>query len=346
MKKQIYYLSTKIKNNHHAGSKAINDVDDILRNRIDTKPISVAYFNHLSLIPSICKLIARLLFSKHKIVIIQETGANKLLFLLKIMRKIFVWNHHIYVGLIHDLINLREEKVGQEEQKLLKLYDYLISHNGAMTKYLVSKGFQAKRIVNLEVFDYLLVNVPMIKREYHREKVTLAFAGNLSKEKSGFIYKMKDVIGTDIHLNLYGVYFDDTYQDDKITYHGSFAPEQLPHVIDGNFGLVWDGDTTTGCGGKFGRYMRYNNPHKLSFYLASKLPIIIWKEAALATFVIKRNIGIAIDNLSELSDKIRNISSASYELMCENVTQIGNELYNGTFTNRALDAILMKIASR
>ena len=55
--------------------------------------------------------------------------------------------------------------------------------------------------------------------------------------------------------------------------------------MDQNFGLVWDGTSLDGCNGRYGEYLKFNNPHKTSLYLSCGIPVIIWKEAALADFV-------------------------------------------------------------
>ena len=57
------------------------------------------------------------------------------------------------------------------------------------------------------------------------------------------------------------------------TYFGSFLPDELPAALEGGFGLVWDGDSAETCSGVFGEYLRYNNSHKASLYLASGFPL-------------------------------------------------------------------------
>ncbi|NRO11242.1 Beta-1,6-galactofuranosyltransferase WbbI [Lactobacillus helveticus] len=48
-----------------------------------------------------------------------------------------------------------------------------------------------------------------------------------------------------------------------------------------------------------GNYLRYNDPHKLSLYLASGIPVIIWKKAAEAKFVEENKVGITVDSLED-----------------------------------------------
>ena len=59
------------------------------------------------------------------------------------------------------------------------------------------------------------------------------------------------------------------------------------------------------CKGSFGEYLRINNPHKTSLYLASGIPVIIWSKAALAEFIEKNKCGITVDSLYEIADKLK-----------------------------------------
>ena len=51
------------------------------------------------------------------------------------------------------------------------------------------------------------------------------------------------------------------------TYKGKFSPENIS-FIEGNWGLVWDGDQLETCHGKLGEYLRINSSHKISLYIA------------------------------------------------------------------------------
>ena len=56
-------------------------------------------------------------------------------------------------------------------------------------------------------------------------------------------------------------------------------------VQEGNLGLIWDGASDSSdedIGMK--NYTRYNNPHKLSCYMAAGLPVIVWEKSAISKF--------------------------------------------------------------
>ena len=57
--------------------------------------------------------------------------------------------------------------------------------------------------------------------------------------------------------------------------------------MEGNWGLVWDGNSIDTCSGNFGEYLRLNAPFKFSLYLAAKRPVVVWRESAMAEYVRK-----------------------------------------------------------
>ena len=83
--------------------------------------------------------------------------------------------------------------------------------------------------------------------------------------------------------------------------------------------------------------MRYNNPHKVSLYIVSKLPVIMWKEAALADFVVKNHLGIVVDNLLELPRYLEQVTTEEYAEMKTSLEVYSDRLRSGYFTIKALD---------
>lgn len=110
--------------------------------------------------------------------------------------------------------------------------------------------------------------------------------------------------------------------------------------MHGDFGLVWDGDSADACAGNTGAYLRYNNPHKTSLYLACGMPVIVWREAAIADFVLKNEVGIVVESLSGLDEIISAISDESYQKMCKNAARIGQKLRAGEYFKAAMEQAL------
>ena len=158
-------------------------------------------------------------------------------------------------------------------------------------------------------------------------------AGNLDRKKCGYVYHLPD----DVDFHLYGPNYTGGESEHK-RYYGSFPPSELPAKLEGDFGLVWDGSSVDTCAGVYGEYLRVNNPHKTSLYLASGIPVIIWKEAALAEFVEAQGVGITISSLQELHTRLERLSKDEYEQMLARVSVISDNLTSGYYTKKALEA--------
>ena len=185
-------------------------------------------------------------------------------------------------------------------------------------------------VLFLEIFDYLIPKF--------QEKTTLTkdrpiiVAGNLAKEKAGYLYVLPETPS----YNLYGVGFDKNRALENEAYFGSFLPDELPSALEGGFGLVWDGDSAETCSGVFGEYLRFNNSHKASLYLASGFPLVVWKQSALSRFVLENGCGIAVESLHDLKNTIENLSDADYQELIANAKNIGKKIRDGFYLTSAL----------
>lgn len=253
-----------------------------------------------------------------------------------------------FIALIHDIETIRGGIAGvvnanssmlEAEAQLLPLFDAVICHNEKMRQYLLTIGFRENQLISLEIFDYLSEYQPVPTEK--AEQPSVMIAGNLAKGKCSYIYNIKkDGHNSGLEVNLYGVNYEDSPESQGLTYHGSFKPEELPAHLKGDFGLVWDGTSAESCIGNTGEYLRYNNPHKTSLYLASGFPVIVWKEAAIADFVLQNGVGLAVDSLYELEKAIRNITPEEYAAMQKRVLEISNRLRSGYYFYTALDKAL------
>ena len=236
------------------------------------------------------------------------------------------------VFLIHDLDSLRG--INQEvEKNFLQEADVMIAHNQKMIHYLKEEKYPCTDIRSLNIFDYL-TKQPVERRQ--REKKTVAIAGNLNLEKAGFVYRLGE-LETGIRFHLYGPNYKGENRSENICYEGQFPADQLPKMLQGGFGLVWDGSSLDSCEGVYGTYLKYNNPHKTSLYLASGIPVIIWKGAAMAEFIVKENVGIAVDSLRELPDVIGKMTDGEYCEMQMCAERLGEKLRAGQMLIRQLD---------
>lgn len=226
--------------------------------------------------------------------------------------------------LIHDLEGLRNQnkELQTAELKLFSLASLIICHTKNMKDWLVSNGIEKTRIKVLHFFDYLHSSKPNL---IHQKSEGIVFAGNLSK--SLFLYNKN--LPNNITFNLYGNRPDIIDWGKNIRYFGSYASDELPSKLVGGWGLVWDGDSVDTCGGYLGEYLQYNSSHKNSLYIVSRLPIIIWSKAALASYIVKNNLGIAVDSLQEIPKKIAEVSEREYLEMLSNIDVWAKKLEMG-----------------
>ncbi len=237
------------------------------------------------------------------------------------------------VALIHDLNSIRfsvEKEFISHEIHVLNLFDYVIEHNSKMKGKMLELNANKPKLIDLEIFDYIL-NKQV--DESNTQSNEIIIAGNLSKEKSGYIY---DLPG-DVTFGLYGIGYEG--QQSNVNYYGSFASDEVPFKIKGKFGLVWDGCSGKTCQGDYGSYLRYNNPHKTSLYLAAGIPVIVWDQSAVADFVRNNQCGIAVSSLYELNNVLKGLSRKEYENMLFNARLLSDKIRSGYFTAKAISKV-------
>ena len=80
-----------------------------------------------------------------------------------------------------------------------------------------------------------------------------------------------------------------------------------------------------------GKLLKFNNPHKLSSYIACGIPVIVWKEAAISDFVTENKIGFSIQNLKEIDSILKYLSYDDYIKMKGNVLSIRENIITGSY---------------
>ena len=345
-----YYLKEEFLHDNNAkneGNKARNDVEVIL-NDLGYAPLKIIvddWYKMNVLNAQIHKYRALLSafkrLKKNDDIVIQFPLLHHSLLINSLLKSLKNRGVNIFL-LIHDLETLRfvNDKTLPFRMKLrMKLTESdtfhsvtgIIAHNPMMKSVLVDKGVAEDKIVSLGIFDYL---IPNFQEKTGLTKIQpIIVAGNLEQEKAGYLYSLP----AEPAYNLYGVGFDESRALENETYFGSFLPDELPAALEGGFGLVWDGDNTETCSGVFGEYLRYNNSHKASLYLASGFPLVVWKQSALSHFVLEQGCGIAVESLYDLKATIENLSDDDYQTLVENTKRVGQEIRDGHYLITALN---------
>ena len=344
-----YYLKEEFLKDsgaRNAGNKARNDVEEIVK-REGYQPLllTVEDWYQMGTVKAQrhkAKALAQA-FSQLKSgdqLLIQFPMLHHSFFTTRLVRKIQRRGVQVYF-IIHDLEALRyanldtvplkhKIRVHLQESSLLKVADGVIAHNPIMKSVLVEKGLPEHKLVSLEIFDYLIPNYQ--EKDGLSKDQPIIVAGNLAQEKAGYLYQLPARPA----YNLYGVGFDESRALENEAYFGSFLPDELPAALEGGFGLVWDGDSAETCSGVFGEYLRYNNSHKASLYLASGFPLVVWKQSALSHFVLEKNCGVAVESLHDLKNTIENLSDADYQELVANAKNIGKKIRDGFYLTSAL----------
>ena len=323
-----YYLKEFYVKEKHAGSKARLDAEKIMLEEgyqpffqnNDSNPITL---------------------TENDVLILQFPllwHSLKTLILTKLLRK---RKFKAYL-LIHDIESLRNRSIKSfqdvkyailhflKNKTVLERVDGIIAHNDKMKAVLVQLGIPEEKIISLEIFDYLIPDYE-VKKTY--EKRTVLLAGNFDIKKTKYARQLPD----NPEFSIYGINFEEENLPKNVHYKGAFSPEELPYYLEGGFGLVWDGDSPYTCSGMFGEYLKMNNPHKASLYLATGFPIIVWRQSALADFVSKNNCGILVDSLFEIAETLKSIQKKDYQELIENSKKIGEKIRQGYFLKTALE---------
>lgn len=320
---------------NNAGPKAKTDIDFFLK-RDGFKIIHRKYNLHSKIAKLIDYYISvPRIFRKNEIYdeILFQYPTYSSFIMNKLVKELREHSHKLYF-VVHDVESLRiflnDLQYWKGERNLFNQTDGLIVHNDHMKKWLADNGVTVP-MVSLGIFDYQTDFNP--KDSSVEFNSSVCFAGNLKKSKFLDALSLQHS-----SLDVFGPNASEHYGK-GVTYKGQYTPTELPKHLTENFGLVWDGNRTDTCNGKFGEYMKFNNPHKVSLYLTSGLPVIIWRQAALADFIEKNNLGFAVDSLSDMDNRLKDMSFAEYAKYRANVLNISDQLKQGTFIRNAVNKI-------
>ena len=326
-----------------AGPKAPSDIIEILEKRYNAKSeLLIQGTNAIQKINYRLKIFSTILKCRMKkeILVMQFPMYETTNFLNKLfLCALNLINKEKTIVLIHDLDSIRGEDEVLKKQELDRLskIKYIIVHNQKMKQYLEDIGIKAN-LYCLELFDYICDKKSDFERKdtlIDKNNLQLVYAGNLVEVKSPFIYQLEED-KMKFKINLYGIGIDKDING-KLIYKGKYNPNELPDKIEGDLGLIWDGNFDESDENiRYKNYTKYNNPHKLSCYMAAGLPVIVWRKTAISEFVKKYDLGYTITNLYD----INNLDLSDYDKKIENVKKIQEKARNGEFTVNVLEQVL------
>lgn len=237
--------------------------------------------------------------------------------------------------LIHDIDSIRiNGKLSWLEKITLSQFDEIIVHTNEMKNYLERSLSVQCKIYVLFCFDYLVDNYCFYGNQ-RSKTYNLCFAGNI--DKSVYLQEFLSQCPS-MHLYLYGSWSKKVKLQGNFEYMGKFTPSDVGY-LEGSWGIVWDGDTAKTCNGTWGEYLRIIASHKVSLYIVSGLPLIVWKQSAMAKFVEKEGLGLLVDSLLEVGNKIADVSDEQYQYFICNLQKWGDRLNRGAMLESVLNDI-------
>ncbi len=264
---------------------------------------------------------------------------------IKLIRKLAPLKKINVACFVNDINSIRDGNFDKPETKelirrdmeLIGSANIIMAPNNNSKKFLESQGIKGK-IISVGTWDYIIDDESGTSNVVHKtgEKWQIAFAGNLNK--APFIEQLNEVKGDNLFFKLWGNYDKVITASEKFEYMGSVSPEELPNYVAGcHMGLVWDGISVHSCEGGLGEYLQYNNSHKCGLYLASGLPVFVWKNAGLADFVKKNNCGFVIENLHDISIILDSLSEDDYAKLLQNVQKVSLNVRKGYYLKATLE---------
>lgn len=234
---------------------------------------------------------------------------------------------------VHDLESLRRNIFIQDEIDTLNAANVCILHTSNMINAV--REFHVKTTaLALEFFDYC--SDIEINSVGNVRNITLVYAGNL--DKSVFLKDLfKLELNDSFQINLYGKESKNVPIIKFVHYKGKFDADDFSK-IEGNWGLVWDGESIDSCTGYYGEYLKFNSPFKASLYLAANIPIVTWSKSAIAEYVRKYHLGICVDSLADIPETIEKLSDEDLHSIIIAVKRISKNIRTGQQLGKKLNA--------
>ena len=335
-----YALITVIKaSNRNAGPKAPRDINSILEKSGKVESILLESEEHRDypLFLRLIQQIERVRTEGRKVILQYPVQPFSFFENQELFSKVYSYFEPDKTILwIHDINRIRSPQRLEchNEMEWLKLFHYFVVHSAAMEKY-IRKYIPMGTYIRNEIFDYLCLgeNVQYVPQNFSTGELQVVFAGNLIKDKSPFLYELEQK-KMRFHLNVYGKR-EELIKNRKVCYRGNFSADILPNQLCENMGLIWDGSLDSSDVNTYKNYTRYNAPHKFSCYMAAGLPVIAWREAAIAEIICKYKVGYLVDNLYEIND----LDLSQYEEFQKNARALGERVRSGYFTGQVFSQI-------
>lgn len=286
---------------------------------------------------------------------------------IKLLSKLKKFRRFKVICMVNDVNSIRSDGLYSEKRKadidndfnLIGLADIILAPNKGSIAYMAGRGMTSK-MIPVGVWDYLMDDSMGDKCDENAymaacgvksllagntangdfitpRKWKIGFAGNLGK--SQFLEDIASVVTEKVEYHLWGDTEGKEFKNNGVIYEGSVSPNVLPLEISEkcNFGLVWDGNRVDMIEGGYGEYLRFNNSHKCGCYLASGIPVFVWKQSGMAHFVEETGCGYAVDNLNDVTAILSKMTQDEYDQLLDNVKKVSIKVRKGFYLKSALN---------
>lgn len=224
---------------------------------------------------------------------------------------------------IHDVITMMFKGVPEEALvELVEIYnmaDLVILPSERMLSFLQEKGLKVKKVLIQSMWDLPFteeVRTPGFRRQVFFSGQPGRFRSLMSWNQAvplhWFTNGELETSGRNIQLGGW-----------------KNTVELLTEYMEGGFGLVWEQSERS-------EYYRYNQPHKLSTYLAAGIPVIMQKGLVHEQTVLDQGLGFIVNSFGEAADIVENISEEEYYRLVNNIKNISFLIRGGFFTKKLL----------
>lgn len=236
--------------------------------------------------------------------------------------------HAKIVAMVWDIVSWLQDNRERDYTKdaslwMLNKYDLVIAANPKMGKRLREEGGVTTPMIPMHLTDFIYSG-PLVPKQYKKELYYVA---------TGIDPAMIEEVPSDLRINFIGPNNQVKDFPDHVSLLGPMESNDIPSKLDGGFGLLYYPQK----GGYKGmhRYGEYNNPMKLSLYLASGLPVVCLSNTAHAKWIKAQGVGIVIDDLGDLGEAINGVSEKDYDQMLDNLKPWQRAVTSGFFAKGA-----------
>lgn len=239
------------------------------------------------------------------------------------------------VALLHDvptwMFTKGEEEYNREADfwlKQLKKFDLLIVANEKSAYKLQEDGVNVP-MIQMQLWDYFYSG-PRKSKQFKKQ---LYYVGG------------RDIVDTTYKaatpLYIYNRNVENNVlESGSVTWLGRQPSDTIVSQLNGGFGVVVTENLIEKSNMNFAYYNQFNNPTKLSLYLAAGLPVIVPSKTYHAKLVKEHGIGLVIDDLNEIDKIFSSMTAKEYQEMVDNVKPWQDAVSEGFFIKRALLAMI------